>query len=236
VNTPDDADAIRLTDCVLRTRRSVRAYLPDPVPRALLEDILDVAGGAPSNSNTRPGRVHVLAGGPKDSLGDELVAAFREDRLPPSPHFPDPLPEEPAQRQREFGARYYRTLGIDGTDVAARKRQTEKNFHFFGAPVGLIFTIDRRLTAHSWLDLGLLVQNVITAASARGLGTCPQVSFARFHPIIARQLGFGPDELTVCGMSLGYPRPDEPVNRLGMPRRALHEFVCFDHFVPGGRE
>lgn len=230
MKVPADPEAIRLTDGVLRTRRSVRAYLPDPVPRPLLEDILDVAGTAPSNSNTRPGRVHVLAGGPRDTLGDALVAAFREDRLPPSPHFPDPLPEEAAQRQREFGARYYRTLGIDGSDGAARKRQTEKNFHFFGAPVGLVFTIDRRLTAHSWLDLGLLVQNVIVAATARGLGTCAQVSFARFHPIIARHLGFGADELTVCGMSLGYPRLDEPVNRLGMPRRAVQAFACFDHF------
>ena len=197
-------DVTRVVDGVLRSRRSLRAYRPDAVPRAVLEDILDVASSAPSNSNTQPWRVHALAGAPKQALGAALLAAFRENTLPPSPHFPDPLPEEYAQRQRDFGAVYYRTLGIDVADMPARLRQTEKNFGFFGAPVGLIFTIDRRLAPHSWLDLGLLVQNVMIAASARGLGTCPQVSFARFHPVIAQHLAFTEHELTVCGMSLGH--------------------------------
>mgnify|MGYP000091327008 CR=1 FL=1 len=224
-------DVTRVVDGVLRSRRSLRAYRPDAVPRAVLEDILDVASSTPSNSNTQPWRVHALAGAPKQALGAALLAAFRENTLPPSPHFPDPLPEEYAQRQRDFGAVYYRTLGIDVADMPSRLRQTEKNFGFFGAPVGLIFTIDRRLAPHSWLDLGLLVQNVMIAASARGLGTCPQVSFARFHPVIAQHLAFTEHELTVCGMSLGYPEHDEPVNRMAMPRRGVREFACFAAFV-----
>lgn len=223
-------DTTRAVDGVMRARRSLRAFRPEPVPRPLLEELLAVASTAPSNSNTQPWRVHALAGAPLQALGDALVAAFRENRLPPSPHFPEPLPDEHAQRQRDFGAVYYRTLGIDIADLPARMRQTEKNFHFFGAPVGLIFTIDARLAPHSWLDLGLLVQNVMIAASARGLGSCPQVSFARFHPVIAQRLGLRDNELTVCGMSLGYPERDAPVNRMAMPRREVSEFVSFESF------
>lgn len=219
-----------LVDSVLRARRSLRAYTAEPVPRALLDALLDVAACAPSNSNTQPWQVHALAGAPKAALSAVLLAAFHEGTLPPSPHFPDPLPLEFTQRQQDFGARYYQSLGIDVADAAARARQTARNFDFFGAPVGLIFTIDRRLAPHSWLDLGLLVQNVMVAATARGLGTCPQVSFARFHPVIAQHLVLGEHELTVCGMSLGYPQHDAAVNHIAMPRRAVREFVRFAGF------
>ncbi len=219
-----------LVDSVLRARRSLRAYTPDPVPRELLEALLAVAASAPSNSNTQPWQVHALAGAPKQALSAALRVAFQEGTLPPSLHFPDPLPAAYAQRQQDFGARYYQSLGIDVADTAARAQQTARNFDFFGAPVGLIFTIDRRLAPHSWLDLGLLVQNVMIAAAARGLGTCPQVSFARFHPVIAQHLSMGEHELTVCGMSLGYPQQDAAVNRITMPRRAVREFVNFAGF------
>ena len=231
MNPASMADTTQVVDSVMRARRSLRAYRSDAVPRALLEDILQVASSAPSNSNTQPWRVHAIAGAPQQTMGDALVAAFRENRLPPSPHFPDPLPDEHAQRQRDFGATYYQTLGIDIADMAGRARQSEKNFHFFGAPVGLIFTIDRRLAPHSWLDLGLLVQNVMVAAAARGLGTCPQVSFARFHPVIAQHLALTEHEVTVCGMSLGFPDPDALVNRMAMPRRDVRAFASFTGFA-----
>jgi len=224
------AEKARVVDGVLRERRSLRAYTADPVPQQLLAELLDVAASAPSNSNTQPWRVHVLAGAPKEALGAALQEAFRQGTLPPSPHFPDPLPAEYAQRQQDFGARYYQSLGIEAADTAGRAQQTARNFIFFGAPVGLVFTIDRRLAPHSWLDLGLLVQNVMIAATARGLGTCPQVSFARFHPVIAQHLALGEHELTVCGMSVGYPQRDAAVNRMGMPRKAVREFASFAGF------
>lgn len=226
----DIAHTTLLVDSVLRMRRSQRAYTHGPVPCALLEDLLAVAASAPSNSNTQPWQVHALAGAPKAALSAALLIALHEGTLPPSAHFPDPLPQEYAQRQQEFGARYYESLGIDVADTASRAKQTAKNFDFFGAPVGLIFTIDRRLAPHSWLDLGLLVQNVMIAATARGLGTCAQVSFARFHTVIAQHLALGEHELTVCGMSLGYPQREAAVNRIAMPRRAVREFVRFDGF------
>jgi nitroreductase len=224
------SDTSRLVDAVLRSRRTVRAFKPDAVSQAQVREILEVAATAPSNSNTQPWRVHVLAGEPKAAFSAELVQAFLKSELPPSTHFPDPLPEAFAARQDDFGARYYATLGIDRADTAARARQSQRNFVFFDAPVGLIFTIDRRLNPHSWLDLGLFVQNIMIAARARGLDTCPQVTFARFHPVIAQHLGLGAEELTVCGMSLGYAQEQAAVNQMQMPRLKATDFACFSGF------
>jgi nitroreductase len=221
------ADVRQCVDGVLRARRSVRAFKPDAVPHAMLREILQVASSAPSNSNTQPWRVHVLTGERKDVFGAALVAAFQQGALPPSSHFPEPLPALFGERQAGFARRYYECLGIARDDAAARARQTLCNFRFFGAPVGLIFTIDGRLTRHSWLDLGLFVQNVMIAAKARGLDTCPQVSFARLHPVIAPLLGVPPDEVTACGMSMGFADADAPVNRMEMPRQPIEEFVRF---------
>jgi nitroreductase len=219
------ADLAACIDTLLRSRRSVRAYRPDPVSREQVLAILEAACSAPSNSNTQPWHVHVLAGAPKRELGEALAAAFREGRFAPPAHFPDPLPAAIGARQADFAARYYTSLGIDRGDAAARTRQTQRNYGFFGAPVGLIFSIDARLQRHSWLDLGLFVQNVMIAAKARGLDTCPQVSFAPFHEVIAARLGMGPEELTVCGMSMGYGDAQAPVNCMDMPRRGVDAFA-----------
>lgn len=224
------ADTVRCVDQVLRSRRSTRAFKPDPLTAQNVLEILDAAATAPSNSNTQPWRVHVLARSAMRELGDALVASFREDSLPPSPHFPDPLPPEFGARQADFAVRYYGCLGIDRHDAAARSAQTEKNFHFFGAPVGLLFSIDRRLTAHSWLDLGLFVQNVMIAAEARGIATCPQMSFARFHPMIASYLGMPVEHVTACGMSMGFAQTTAPVNQVRMPRQGAQEFTRFVGF------
>jgi nitroreductase len=219
------AEVTKVVDEVLRSRRTMRSYKADQVSKQLLLEILDVAATAPSNSNTQPWRVHAIGGEPKAALGADLVAAFRKNELPASVHFPSPLPPEFASRQEDFGSRYYKTLGIDFANSEGRARQTERNFSFFGAPIGLIFTIDKRLNAHSWLDLGLFVQNVMIAARARGLDTCPQVSFARFHPVIARHLKLEDNEITVCGMSMGYADRDAAVNKMQMPRSAVEQFA-----------
>jgi nitroreductase len=220
------ADIGHCVDEVLRARRSVRAYRPDPLSKAQVLDILQAAACAPSNSNTQPWRVHVVTGEPMQRLGEALVAAFHENALPPAAHFPDPLPDAFCERQADFAERYYGALGIDRSDAAARARQSARNFTFFGAPVGLLFCIDARLGRHSWLDLGLLVQSVMVAAKARGIDTCPQVSFARFHPVIAAQLGLPAHEVTACGMSMGIADADANVNRMRMPRVPVSEFVC----------
>lgn len=218
---------------VMRSRRAVRAFKPQPLDRQVVEDILEDAAAAPSGANIQPWRVYVVSGPVKDRLGDALLAFSRSGTAPAPAHFPDPLPEVFRARLQDFGARYYASLGIDRTDAAARARQSEKNLSFFGAPVGLIFTIDRRLKPHSWLDLGLFAQNVMIAAKARGLDTCPQVSFAPFHEVIAEHLGMEPEEVTAFGMSMGYGDPQAPVNQVAMPRERVRDFARIAGFPRG---
>lgn len=218
---------VGMVDAVIRSRRAVRAFSPAPVPRNVVVEILGVARCAPSNSNTQPWRVHVLEGEPKRRLGEALMRAHERNELPPSAHFPADLPAECQSRQSDFGARYYAALGIAREDLAARYRQSGRNLCFFDAPVGLLFTIDSRLTRHSWVDYGMFLQTIMIAARARGLATCPQVSFVRYGPVISQFLGLPPTQVLVCGMSLGYAQAEAEVNDLRMPREAVEDFAVF---------
>jgi nitroreductase len=220
-----NATAAATLDAVIRSRKSVRAFRPDPVPKDQLVEILEIARAAPSNFNSQPGRVYVLTGEAKLALGEAILAAHIANSVPPFSPFPQPMPPDCGARVDDFGRRYYSALGIDRADTVARARQTGRNFVFFDAPVGLIFTIHAALTKHSWLDFGLLVQTLMLAAQVRGLATCPQVSFVRFQSVIAEQLGLGPEELVTCGMSLGYENVQAAVNRLDMPREPMQGFT-----------
>ncbi len=212
---------------IVRSRKSVRAFRPDPVERSVIAELLAVASRAPSNGNTQPWAVHVLSGRPKQLLTEALLASHARDDLPPAQHFPTKLPAVFQSRQADFGERYYSALGIDRADAIARSEQTARNFKFFDAPVGLVFTIDEELTKHSWADFGMFLQTFMMAASARGLATCPQVSFVRHAPVIAQVLQLAPGRAVVCGMSLGYADLQSDVNALAMPRAPAEDFAVF---------
>jgi nitroreductase len=218
-------NAVSILDTVLRARKSVRAFRADPVPRHQLVEILEAARAAPSNFNSQPWRVHVLTGKAKQALADALLQAHVGKIVPLFSPFPQPMPQDCESRVNEFGRRLYASLGVDRTDTAGRARVSGRNFVFFDAPLGLIFTIHSALTKHSWLDYGLFIQSLMLAAQVRGLATCPQVSFVRFQSLIAEHLGLGPDELVTCGMSLGYADEEAAVNGLDMPREPLGEFT-----------
>ena len=192
-----------------------------------MTEIIEVAHTAPSNSNTQPWMVYVLAGDRKRALTEVLLSAHNGNLMPPFAYFPDVLPAVCKQRQDDFGSRYYYALDIDRNDAPARSRATARNFLFFDASVGLIFTIDTRLKKHSWLDCGLFIQNIMIAAKARGLDTCPQVVFARYQPLIAEHLHLPPGHDVVCGMSLGYADEGAAINRLDMPREPIERFTNF---------
>jgi nitroreductase len=218
-------DAAEMLDIVIRARRSVRAFRSEPVSRHQLIEILETARAAPSNFNSQPWRVYVLTGSAKRSLGEAILRAHIANTVPPFSPFPQPPPPDCGARVDDFGRRLYSALGIDRADMAARSRQTGRNFIFFDAPVGLIFTIHSGLTKHSWLDYGLFLQTLMLAAQVRGLATCPQVSFVRFQSIIADQLGLDTEEVVACGMSLGYADEQAAVNWLNMPREPLETFT-----------
>jgi nitroreductase len=221
---PQDAIA-QCVATVVRSRRATRAFKAQPLGRDIVEEILADASCAPSGANIQPWRVYVVSGAVKSELTDVLVAASRAGTAPAPEHFPEPLPDTYRARLMDFGARYYASLGIARDDTHGRTRQTERNYAFFGAPVGLIFSIDRRLKAHSWIDLGLFAQSVMIAAKARGIDTCPQVAFAQFHAPIAAHLHMSPNEVTAFGMSMGYGDPEAEVNQTRMPREPVQDFA-----------
>lgn len=224
------AAAAHLLDAIIRSRKSVRSFKPDPVPKRLLIEIVEAARAAPSNFNSQPWRIYLLTGKAKDALGEAITRAYHADAAPPFSPFPEDTPSQCTARVGEFGRRLYSALGIERSDMAGRARQTGRNYVFFDAPVGLIFTTHAALTRHSWLDCGVFVQSVMLAAQVRGLATCPQVSFVRFQSVIAEQLRLGPDEVVTCGMSCGYANDQAPVNHLDMPREPLDVISCWMGF------
>lgn len=220
-----------LVDEVIETRRAVRRFLPQTVPVRAVHDILEVARHAPSASNIQPWRCHVLTGAARDRLVDEAVAAFRTGgpaALSSEYEFyPAELPQPFVGRRAAFGAKLGGALGIEQADMAARLYVMARNFMFFEAPVGLIFTIDRRLERSSLLDYGCFLQNVMLAARARGLDTCPQQTWAAMHRVIRPVLGLDEEEMVVCGMAMGFADPEAPENVLGLSKEASAQFATF---------
>jgi nitroreductase len=220
-------------DSVMRGRKAVRSFLDKPVEKELVIEILEIARTAPSNSNTQPWRAYAVAGAAKQALSQALSDAHgnRPDEYTACyKHFPDVLGEKFLARQNMYATAYYGCLGIERSDQAARAAQTGQNFLFFGAPVGFIFTIDASLERGSWLDYGMFLQSIMLAAKARGLDTCPQISFVKYHEIIRRQLPISPGEIVVCGMSLGYADQSQRVNSLCLPREPIESFTSFFGF------
>ena len=217
-------------DEIVRSRSSVRAFRATSVAPSILVEILDLARTAPSIFNTQPWHVHVLAGEAKGRLSEAILHAHSANACPPHAVFPKPVPASCAERRQEFGSRYYAALGINQDDAPARDRQTGRNYVFFDAPIGLIVTIHAALGRHSWLDVGLFLQNLMLAARARGLSTCPQVSFVRYQSVIAKALNLTPQETVVCGMSLGYADDRAAVNQMQMSRLRVDQFTTWSGF------
>ncbi len=227
------ADHVAAVDRAITTRRSVRKFLPDPVPQATVEEILTVASRAPSGTNMQPWRVHVVTGARRQALSDALLHAHsHESELHDEEfrYYPAEWFEPFLGRRRRIGWDLYGLLGIERADKAGMHRQHGRNYAFFDAPVGLIFTIHRRLEKGSLIDYGMFLQNVMVAARARGLDTCPQASFLQFHRVLEHMLPLAAEESVVCGMSLGYADPDAPENRLVTERAPLSEFARFQGF------
>lgn len=216
-------------------RRTVRAFRPDPVPRRLVEHLLDVASRAPSGTNMQPWRAYAVAGEVKDKLSRALVAAHAET---PGTHeaeyqyYPATFPEPYLSRRRKVGWDLYGILGITRDEKERMQAQHARNLVFFDAPVGLMFTISRRLEIGSWLDYGMFLENIMIAARGHGLETCVQAAFAPFHAVIRRHLPLDDDEVVVCGMSVGYEDAGAAVNALATERAPARAFTTFLGFEP----
>jgi len=223
------ADAV---DDAITSRRAVRAFLPRPVPREEIEAILRVARWAPSGSNTQPWKVYVLTEKARDELAALLLEAYddpvkRESAREEYDYYPRNWVSPFQERRRKVGWDLYGLLGIGRADKAAMHKQLGRNFSFFDAPVALMFTVDRTMELGSWLDMGMFLQNIMIAAQGRGIATCPQAAFNKYHRVIATYLGLPENEQLVCGMSMGYRDPDATANQLVTEREPLEAFVNF---------
>lgn len=236
MNAPrDPSDLHRPVDDAIRSRRSIRRFLPDPVPREAVEEILEVARWAPSGTNTQPWKVRAVAGEPLQELSRRLTSAFDDPQA--AQKYVDEYAYYPTQwvspyidRRRKVGWDLYGLLGITKGDTARTHAQHGRNYRFFDAPVGLIFTIDRVMRQGSWLDYGMFLQSIMVAARARGLDTCPQAAFTPFHRVIGEFLDFAPEEMLVCGMALGWADPDAVENTLRTERESVTAFTRFAGF------
>jgi nitroreductase len=223
-------------DAAIESRMSTRAFTAQPVERAVLEQILSVASRAPSGTNCQPWRVYVLTGASRDSLVEQVCAAHDAMRDDPAiaaqyveeyDYYPQKWVSPYIDRRRENGWGLYGLLGIGKTDKDKMHAQQQRNFRFFDAPVGLMFTVDRVMGRGSLVDYGAFLQSIMVAARGHGLHTCPQAAWNGFSKIILPHIGAQPHEMLVCGMSLGYADTDALVNTLRTPRVPVKDFTSW---------
>ena len=221
-------------DAAITSRVSTRAFTQAPVSRDTITAILEVASRAASGTNTQPWRAYVLQGASRDSLVDKVCAVHDAIRANPAlaaeyreeyAYYPEKWVSPYIERRRENGWSLYGLLGIGKADKDKMHAQHQRNYRFFDAPVGLMFTIDRVLNSGSMVDYGMFLQSIMVAARGRGLHTCPQAAWNSFSKIILPHIGAGPDEMLVCGMALGHADETALVNTFHTPRVPVADFI-----------
>ena len=221
-------------DGAILSRRSIRAFTAQPVAKEVVADLLAAASRAPSGTNTQPWKVYVLLGSSRAELADKVCAAHDAIRDDPSlaakyqeeyDYYPQKWVSPYIDRRRENGWSLYGLLGIGKADKGKMHAQHQRNYRFFDAPVGLMFTMDRVMGRGSLVDYGMFLQNFMVAARGRGLDTCPQAAWNGFAKIIMPHIGATPDEMLVCGMALGYADQSALVNTLTTPRVPVEQFT-----------
>ncbi len=221
------------TEASIAARRAVRAFTDRKVTRDQIEHLLSVACRAPSGVNMQPWKVFPVAGNVREALCRDIHAAHMardEGHIPEYRYYPPEFFEPYKARRRKNGLDLYAALDIRKGETDKMLAQHGRNFLFFDAPVGLICTIDRRLSTGSWIDFGLFLQSLLVAAQSHGIDTCPQGAFANFHTIIRRHLPLAEEDLVVCGVALGYADRTAPENGLVTERAPLSDFVDFTGF------
>ena len=224
-----NAPAKTVTDAIA-TRKTIRAFRPDPVSRQTLAQILTLALRAPSGGNLQPWRVYALLGGARDELVRRVAAVRKEHPMGEKPEYhvyPPALTEPYKARRFRVGEAMYATMNVPREDKPARLEFFSGNWDFFGAPAGLIFTMDRQMQEGQWADLGMFMENIMLLARERGLHTCPQEAWAVFHTTIREYLAIPENEMIFCGMAIGTADDAAPCNTLHSERAPLSEIVTF---------
>ena len=231
--TKECATGKRAVGEAIASRRSVRGFLPTPVPRETLESVLALAARAPSGSNIQPWKVYACAGSKRDEVVAAVLQASETEpdaHTEPYRYYPREWREPYIGRRRATGWGLYGTLGIQKGDKERMRQQASKNFTFFGAPVGLFFTLETDMEKGSWLDCGMFIQTVMIAARAFDLDTCPQQAWSHYHRAVCPIMGIPDSEILVCGMSIGWIDEAEPANEFWTGREPVHGFAQFEGF------
>ncbi|MCG8285753.1 nitroreductase [Acinetobacter seifertii] len=229
-------EKVHLVDEAITSRHSVRAFLDTPVPQEIIKDILTVASRAPSGTNTQPWKVYVVTGQKRDEMVERVCAAQIEISKNPElaeqyketfAYYPEKWVSPFIDRRRENGWGLYGLLDIKKGEREKMAAQQLRNFKLFDAPVGLFFTVNKAMGIGSKMDIAMMIQNVMVAAKARGLDTCPQAAWNHFHPIVLDILGAANDEDLVCAIALGHADPAHIVNTFITPREPVENFAVF---------
>jgi nitroreductase len=224
---------LSVTDAVV-SRRAVRAFTDQPVTEETIRELLETAGYAPSGSNIQPRNVYVLTGEALETALHSIQGRLYSGEMetPEFPTYPEPLAEPYRERRATCGERMYTALGIPRKDKGARIQQVMRNYQFFGAPVGIIITMDNSMGESQALDIGICAQTLMLVARERGLDTCPRVSWTLWPKAVKEAMGISEEKKIMVGISLGYGETDNPVNHLKHPRADLEDFVQFKGFQP----
>jgi nitroreductase len=229
-------EQIRYVDDAITARHSVRAFLDTPVATETIKDILNVAARAPSGTNTQPWKVYVVTGQKRAEMIERVCAAqqalFQQPELAEQyqetfAYYPETWISPFIDRRRENGWGLYGLLGIQKGEKEKMAAQQLRNYQLFDAPVALYFTVNKAMGIGSKMDISMMIQNVMIAAKARGLDTCPQAAWNHFHPIVLDVLDAPEDEELVCTIALGYADPDHIVNTFITPREPVENFTVF---------
>lgn len=229
-------DQVKLVDQAITSRHSVRAFLDTPVEIQTIKDILAVASRAPSGTNTQPWKVYVVTGLKRDEMIERVCQAQIEVQQHPElakqytetfAYYPENWISPYIDRRRENGWGLYGLLNIQKGEKEKMAAQQLRNYQLFDAPVALFFTVNKAMGIGSKMDISMMIQNVMVAAKARGLDTCPQAAWNHFHPIVLEVLGANEDEELVCTVALGYADPEHIVNTFITPRVSVEDFSVF---------
>jgi len=227
---PNDGKSLFNIDDIIRGRRAKRGYTDKPVPIEVVKDILSIARFAPSSSNTQPWKCSVLTGKARERIVTAAVKNFNDNHdtlVPEYPFFPDPLHEPYLSVFTKFRGQLGDAQGVERGDKESRRRDVARQFQFFGAPVGLIFTMDRRLAPASFICYGAFLQTIMLAAQGRGLDTLAQQIWALQDQVLRKELGIPETDMVVCGMCIGYADDGLPENNMKLDKFAPEQFATF---------
>ncbi len=217
----------------LSLRISTRAFLDKSVSERDIRDILAEASRSPSGGNLQPWFVNIVTGAARQRVIDAVQAKIAQDPFDdehPFPVYPEKLWEPYRSRRYQLGEQMYEQIGIPREDKAGRFNQVMKNLEFFGAPVGLFFSIEKDMNPNQWAHLGMFMLAVALAAEQRGLATCMQEAWTRFSTTLGKTLNLPDNRIVYCGMALGYADTDAPINQWQSERADVDEFAVFEGF------